>query len=114
MRHGIDQIPHDVLALVPLTALDQGLGSEHRLNGGAQPLGSVDDTEEPMVNPYATHEPLAQEGRTDPLVLRRRLDETQDLLLSLERDDPALCPPLSRELAGWGGSVGPDQTGITL
>ncbi|MEO8048155.1 MAG: hypothetical protein ABI684_12800 [Nitrospirota bacterium] len=34
------QIPHDVLALVPLTALYQGLGSEHRPNGGTQPLRS--------------------------------------------------------------------------
>ena len=45
------QIPHDVLTLVPRTALDKGLGAEHRLNGCAQPLGSVDDTEEAVVNP---------------------------------------------------------------
>ena len=47
----LGQIPHHVLALVPLTTLHEGLGAEHRLNGCAQPLGTVDDTEKPVVNP---------------------------------------------------------------
>ena len=80
------QIPDDVLALVPLTALDQGLGSEHRLNGGAQPLGPVDDAEEAGLRPQPPLYQRPQERRTHRLVLGGRLDEAQELLLSLQCD----------------------------
>ena len=61
------QIPHDVLALMPLTALDQGLGSEHRPNGGTQPLGPVDDAEEAGLQPQSSLYQCPQERRTHML-----------------------------------------------
>ena len=74
---------HHVLALVPLTALDQGLGPEHRLNGRAEAC-PVDDAEQAGLT--AAHAPpVPQERRADRLVLGGRLDEAEDLLLPLQR-----------------------------
>ena len=57
------EIPHHVLAFVPLTTLDQGLGAEHRMNGGAKPLSSVDDAEQAWLYP----QPTLQAPLTQPL-----------------------------------------------
>ena len=59
------EIAHHVLALVPLTALDQGLGSEHRLHGGAQPLGPVDDAEEAGLHPQSSRDQCTLECEQD-------------------------------------------------
>ena len=80
------EISHHVLALVPLTPLNEGLSPEHRLNGFAQPLGPVDDAEQARLHPQPTLHQCPQECRTDRLVLGGRLDESQDLLLPLQRD----------------------------
>lgn len=48
---GLGQVPHRVFPLVPLALLDHGLGTEDGLHGLPEPLGAVDDAEEP-VPPY--------------------------------------------------------------
>jgi hypothetical protein len=55
------------------------------LNGGAQSLGPVDDAEEAGLHPQSSRDQCPQECRTHRLVLGGRLDETQGLLLPLER-----------------------------
>ena len=57
------EIAHHVLALVPLTPLDEGPGPEHRLNGFAQPLGPVDDAEQAELHPQPPLHQEKQRGR---------------------------------------------------
>jgi hypothetical protein len=55
---------------MPLTALDQGLDSEHRPNGGTQPLGPVDDAEEAGLQPQSSLYQCPQERRTHSTLSR--------------------------------------------
>jgi hypothetical protein len=44
------EVRHNVLALMPLTPLHEGLGPEDRLNRFAQPLSPVDDAEQTLLD----------------------------------------------------------------
>lgn len=56
---------------------------ENRLDCLPESLCRVEQTEETLVGPQPALGEPPQEGRTDPLVLRRRLEEAQDDLLPL-------------------------------
>ncbi len=65
---------------MPLTALDDGAGAEDGLECLTQPLGPVDDVNQPFCVAFgaqpAVHQ-LLEERRTHPLVLGGRLDEAE-------------------------------------
>src|SRR6202047_4230296 len=60
----LGQIRHDVLALVPLTALQDGGAVEDFSNGGVQALGAVGDDQEAELHAEPALEQGAQKRRT--------------------------------------------------
>jgi len=76
------QVGYDVLPLVPLAPVDHGLGTEDGLDGLPEALGPVEDTEEAPVIADAPLHQLPEEGGAHLLVLRGRLDETEEHLLA--------------------------------
>src|SRR5665213_1297119 len=75
---------HDILALVPLTALHGDL-TEDIAYGGTQPFRAVEHHQHRPVEWEAALPQLAEEAGEDAPVLARRLHEAQDPLLPRRR-----------------------------
>lgn len=82
----LGQVVEDILALMPLAALDHCLGTEHGLEGLPEALGPVDHAEEALGGLQPALHQLTEEGGADRVVLGGGLDEAEDDLLAGQGD----------------------------
>ena len=80
------EVREDILPLMPLTALDDPVVSEDRLDRLAEALRAVDDTEQALRSPQPALDQLPEESGTDRLVFCGRLDEAEHDLLARQGD----------------------------
>jgi len=82
----LGEVREDILPLMPLTALDDPVVSEDRLDRLAEALRAVDDTEQALRSPQPALDQLPEESGTDRLVFCGRLDEAEHDLLARQGD----------------------------